>query len=573
MNQRSGGVVHFFFLVLWVLCTVIPSACTSTKAAAALGGAVTDSYTASSDVRTPITIAPSVKRGYFYPIDKDIIAAVETGSPASLRSAVASLRRSGTNYEENQKVLLVVAAGIMALAWPHEPVDWDVPAVSDATPYTGALASAQNGIFDESTGNIDFLATVLPALVVLRTASVDEYFSQAEQTLLACTRSAPHSVLAQYLLGILYQKHREYERSLLPLRRAGADDTGNRAIIYAEAVSLIHTGAYDEAQALAGTLLNRFGSDVAVLKLNAELAAAQNDWERAEDYVARVLQQTPNDAAYVLFRARILMERGDYIRAASLLDVYARQDSTSRDYLLLRARLQNDWSRNTAAAIATLETALTRYGNDTAVLLMAAEFAATTGALVGGYPAEELAARVLQQEPDNVAAIAYSVRGMVQAQNWQAAYTASRTLNQRVPNNQAYQLLHVTICLALNRTDEAWTIASSLYRSAPADTAVLEAYITVLAQTGRTASALTLINEHIVTAEATFRSFLFYRRSFLQSTQDDALADLRSSLIANPRNNDALFRLYQIYFEQKEYRRAQYYLRQVVALNPNNATY
>ena len=48
------------------------------------------------------------------------------------------------------------------------------------------------------------------------------------------------------------------------------------------------------------------------------------------------------------------------------------------------------------------------------------------------------------------------------------------------------------------------------------------------------------------------------------------LSDLRSSLIANSRNEDSLFRLYKIYFEKKDYRRAQYYLKQVVALHPAN---
>ncbi|MCI6323077.1 tetratricopeptide repeat protein, partial [Treponema porcinum] len=55
-----------------------------------------------------------------------------------------------------------------------------------------------------------------------------------------------------------------------------------------------------------------------------------------------------------------------------------------------------------------------------------------------------------------------------------------------------------------------------------------------------------------------------------QGDENAALSDLRSSLIANPRNSDALFRLYQIYFDKKDYRKAQYYLKQVVALNPND---
>ena len=57
----------------------------------------------------------------------------------------------------------------------------------------------------------------------------------------------------------------------------------------------------------------------------------------------------------------------------------------------------------------------------------------------------------------------------------------------------------------------------------------------------------------------------------MQSSVESSLSDLRSSLISNPRNTDALFRLYQIYYDKKDYRKAQYYLKQVVALNPNDS--
>ena len=68
------------------------------------------------------------------------------------------------------------------------------------------------------------------------------------------------------------------------------------------------------------------------------------------------------------------------------------------------------------------------------------------------------------------------------------------------------------------------------------------------------------------------KSYLYYRRSFLQLTEEKSLADLRSSLIANPRNSDALFRMYEIYYSKEDYRKAQYYLRQVVAINPNDSS-
>ena len=88
--------------------------------------------------------------------------------------------------------------------------------------------------------------------------------------------------------------------------------------------------------------------------------------------------------------------------------------------------------------------------------------------------------------------------------------------------------------------------------------------------TGRKTEAQNLIQKLLQDASSKMKSFLYYQRSFLSSSEDSVLMDLRSSLTANPRNKDALFRLYQIYFEKKEYRKAQYYLKQVVALSPGD---
>ena len=73
----------------------------------------------------------------------------------------------------------------------------------------------------------------------------------------------------------------------------------------------------------------------------------------------------------------------------------------------------------------------------------------------------------------------------------------------------------------------------------------------------------------LVNASQKMKSYLYFQRSYLQFSEDLKLADLRSSLTQNPRNSEALLCLYEIYFDKKDYKKAQYYLRQVVAINPN----
>ena len=83
--------------------------------------------------------------------------------------------------------------------------------------------------------------------------------------------------------------------------------------------------------------------------------------------------------------------------------------------------------------------------------------------------------------------------------------------------------------------------------------------------------ARTLISKLLPESSSKMRSFLYYQKSFLDVGDDNVLADLRSSLTSNPRNKDTLYRLYLLYFKKKEYRKAQYYLKQLMSISPNDS--
>ena len=159
--------------------------------------------------------------------------------------------------------------------------------------------------------------------------------------------------------------------------------------------------------------------------------------------------------------------------------------------------------------------------------------------------------------------------GLWKKKDFQKAYELSSKL-LKIGSDDENLFLHVRICLALKKNDEAWNLISPVYRTNSADENVIQTYIITLDETDRDQQALTLINKLLPDASSRLKSFLHYRRSLLQTREEDALSDLRSSLISNPRNTDSLFRLYQIYFSKNDYRKAQYYLKQIVALNPND---
>ncbi|MBQ9630232.1 MAG: hypothetical protein IJR49_01435 [Treponema sp.] len=560
--------IHTLGLLIFTLVFFTLSCATTKKSSSNSEDVSTVESNATSPVR--ITVPRRNARTYFSSISSDIMALAEEGSPKSIRSAISLLRKADRNYSEQEKVLLVVLDSIMKIVWPSEKVEWDVPSLEINTPYTGAIESARQGIYDLSTGNVDFFTILLPSLVLVFENDVSRYAASAEQALQVSLSMRNDSVLALYLLALLYQKTGQHNAALEYLERAEELSPACSELVYEHGKCLLQLGYYTVALRKAESLL-QLNQSIVALKLCVEASFALEDYDMAEEYVSRVLQQEPNNLEYVLFRARILAKKGDYIRSASLLDVYSRHDTLALEYLLLRADIQYTWSKNVSAAITTIETAVQYYPQNKDVLLMAAKLSSETGALIGGKTSEDLADEVLLLIPDNIDAQRYKIAGLARNSMWLQAYTVSKNLVAKT-NLQDDILKHIAICLEANYMEEAWNLISPLYRENQHEENIVQLYIRTLYRTGRTAQALSLINFLLPNASSSMKSFLYYQRSFLQDNQDTILADLRSSLISNARNSDALFRMYQIYYERRDYRRAQYYLKQVVALEPNNVS-
>ena len=521
---------------------------------------------------------PAQKRTFFYKIDEQIVKEVENGSPESLKNAMQLIKKSSEEYEENEKVLISIAVQIMKIVWPSQKITWEQPVTDIENPYIGAINSAKQGVFDSITVDLDFLSTILPALVLLSPViAQSKEINNTNQEILENCRNAiqkamevnQNSVLAHYLMGVLLQKQEKYNEALAFLKFAYDSSPKTEEILLCYSNLLYKTGNLESAQKIADEL-DPQNLNIQVLKQKAYIAFELKDYDSAELLVARVLQQNPNDLDFLLFRAKILVEKNDYIRAVSLLDVYARQNDTSLDYLILRARIQLDWSKNTTAATETIEKALQLYPEETQVLMIAAKISSITDSPVAGKYADQLTEKVLQKEPDNIEAMVYSLNALIQRENWNDSYKICCKIIETEKYPVEIVGKFVQICLRLGKNNEAFDFAKSQLVKYPDDETVLQAYVFAYSKVGNRDAVIKYIDSLLAQANQKMKSYLFYVRSFLQVSEEKSLADLRSSLSMNPRNSDSLFRLYEIYFEKQDYRKAQYYLRQVVAINPNN---
>ncbi len=512
---------------------------------------------------------PSQRRTYFYKIEPEIIANVENGSPASIRTAISGMHKSTAEYDEKEKILINIASEIMKQVWPSEKIGWDIPETDYENPYMGALASVNQGVFDSSTGNEDFLATVLPCIVLLKSVSDKSIYDSCKQALENAAVMKSDSVLLNYLMAVLLEKQNDFTGAERFIKTAYENSKETEEIALAYVRILRANGNVQLALDVLGNIKSD-PNDITILKQNAYLAFDSKDFQSAELYVAKVLQQNPNDLEFLLFRARILIERKDYIHAVSLLDMYARQENSSIDYLVLRAKVQLDWSKNTSAATETVEKALQLYPENPDALMFAARISSVTDGPVAGKYADELAAKVLEKDPENQDAMMYALKGLIQRENWSEAYgIGKKIISQPFIDTEIVERF-VTICINLGKNSEAYDFAKKQLDLNPGDENIIQAYVLAYSKVGSRDVVMKYIENLMVSSSAKMKSYLYYRRSFLQLTEENALADLRSSLISNPRNSDSLFRLYEIYFSKKDYRKAQYYLRQVVAINPND---
>lgn len=515
---------------------------------------------------------PGKNNGFFSFPDPGIMTNMEIGSPKYLRQAVTKVKNSGI-MTDKEKVILTIASEIMSTVWVSETTYIEKPKDISPNVYTEAIATAKSGLYDENTGKYDFFTTVLPSLVLFSSSTDTSYYPQALEDLNSALKMNENSVLVLYMLGYLHESMGNYSEALKMYSRAIELDGDCFECFYRAINVKLSLGNYGDVYREAENLLKKYPQNLDLLKLCAKSSYYVGDYAKAEDYIAQVLQQDSTNAEYILLRIKILVEQKDYVKASTLLDLYARTDKKAKEYLLLRSRVQLEWNKNTIAAASSVEQALELYPNDYDVLLAAASLASSSKRKIAGLEASDFAEMVLEKDPGNQEALYILAQKNIESENWNEAYNTTKTLLGEENPSLEIKLLHVRACIGLGYTKEASQIIEALYKEYPDSEAVKESYIRVLVSKKDYATAQSLISTYLPSASSSFKSFLYYQQSLMTNSDTEKLAALRQSLTANPRNIEPLFELYVYYYKKADYRKAQYYLKQVVSLDSSNEEY
>lgn len=510
------------------------------------------------------------KLGNFSDIKTSILRLVEKGTLESLKTAAAELRTPDQVYNNQQLILLNVISGVMSIIYPTEKLSWPIPPVNFENNYTAALNSAKKGVYDFSVGTSDFLELTLPSLVLITAPSLKNFYLESEKSLKEALIIYRDSFLANYLLALLFYRQNRDSEAMIYFANAYAIDDSCLSMNQTYANCLIRNNENALADKISKKILQDNPNNTEILKVSALSSFNSGDLQSAEQYVIRVLQQEPDNMEFILLRAKILMRKGEYLNVSSLLDVYARNNANSKDYLLLRAELQRDWNKNISAASSTMQTALNLYPDDIDILLMAASIMATSGQKIGQRTLKDVLDTVLKKEPDNSQAQELLISEYINSENWNSAYNLSSSLINEKKYSTEILLQHIKSCIQLELVEESRNTVN-LLKLMDVDKSTLElAEVQVLIAEGKKTDALNIIQNAISEYSGKIKSTFYYEKSRISTNDEQKLADLRSALTANPRNPEALFALYNYYYDKADYRKAQYYLRQVVALNPES---
>jgi uncharacterized protein HemY len=293
------------------------------------------------------------------------------------------------------------------------------------------------------------------------------------------------------------------------------------------------------------------------------------DWSRAEPAIAEILQRNSRDGEFILMRAHVLVEQGQYLQAQAPLDLYAAINSANPLYLFLRARVQAEGHHNRDAALNYLRSLLRNSPNDeasvyTARLLM--ESLRPEDQTEG----RDLLGRLLAVPNPSLIVVTLAVQDAVRREAWREAQPyLGRLLEER----RSFQdlLYAYTVEHGQGSNAAALSFARELYERDPSNEEGAVAYISALIDTGRQAEAGRMIESRLSSLPGgVLKSRYYYLRSRIRTDDDSVMNDLRSSLFEDPRNLNALIGMFEIYHRRRDERRAVYYLKQALALAPDN---
>jgi Tfp pilus assembly protein PilF len=484
--------------------------------------------------------------------------------------ALELIRSRGISGVEFGRLMSGVNTLLIRLVYPDSPAVLPAVDLPQTSNYTRIIREGERGVYVRPpAASDDFLEHVLVFFAVNEQTTA-ETLSDIFRDMVKAGQLRPNSVLPPYFQGVIQERLGRPDQAEAAYRRAYE--------IYADFYPALMniarmrrlSGNTAEALTLLSDLVIRFPNSAGIKRQLALTLLERGDLSRALSAVDELLFSAPRDIELLLIKARVLIEQGQYPQANAVLDTCASINANNRDYLFYRARVQAEGNRNRDAAVNYLRSILRVNANDAETLLYAARLLMESSRPADQDEGRALLARLQRISGSSAEVLSLSLQDAIRRESWQEAQTYLNLVLalRRTPADlvSAYQVER-----SLGNNARALTYARELYERNTASSEYAVIYISALIDGGRRADASQMIESRLASAGAgAVKAQLYYLRSRIQTNDEAALNDLRSAIFEDPRNLDALIAMFEIYHRQREERRAVYYLRQALAISPDN---
>jgi len=454
------------------------------------------------------------------------------------------------------------------MVYPDSPATLPIADLPQTHSYTRIIREAERGVYIRPPANsTDFFEYILPFLAVNN--QTGPILPDVARDLTKAAELQPDSALPPFFQGIVHERAGRFAQAEAAYRRAyGLSNECYPALVGA-ARMMRRTGNTAAAITILSDLLIRYPDSTDIKRQLAITYYESRNWVRALASIDEILLSEPRDGDLLLMKAHIHIEQGQYSQANAPLDTYASINSNNRNYLFFRARLQAEGNRNRDSALNYLRSILRTNNSDVEAMSYAVTLLMESQRTSDLEEGRQFLARLRQISGNSVNVLNLSLEDAIRRENWREArtYLTGILAIRRTPQDLS-NAYYVERGLGNNST--ALTFARELYDKDTSNNEYAVIYISALVDNGRRDEALRLVENRINSSSGGVKSQFYYLRSRIQSNEENALSDLRSSIFEDPRNLDALIAMFEIYHRRREERRAVYYLRQALAIAPDN---
>jgi len=494
----------------------------------------------------------------------------ETGILSSMLQALELIRSRDLSGVEFGRMMTGINILLIRLVYPDSPArlpSIDLPQTSN---YTRIIREAERGTYVRpAADSADFFEHILPFLAVNEQTS-PEILQNVLRDLEKAKTLRVNSILPPYFQGIIHERLGRFNEAETAYMQAYeiSSECYPAQIGIARVKRL--SGNIREAVSLFSELVIRYPDSIEIRRQLAISYFENRDWQRALSAVDEILRTEPRNGDFLLMKASIHIEQGQFSQANAALDIYASINSNNRSYLFMRARVQAEGNRNRDSALNYLRSILRTHPDDVETMVYAANLLMESQRPADQNEGRELLERLRQIAGSSVDVMSLSLRDAVRRESWQEAQGfLNRVLAARRTAQDLTDAYYVE--RGLGNNSRALTYARELYDRDNSNNDYTFIFISALIDNGRRDEASRLIESRLNSAPSgTVKSRYFFLRSRLQTNQETALGDLRSSIFEDPRNLDALIASFLIHHNRREERRAVHYLRQALIISPDH---